>query len=99
MDIPVRTLYRKIGRCVKELFGYVPGEKEEEKGPKLEEVEIFEYRLMKKQLAYLARTYPTNKDIKGLEVPVVTGEEGILPRESKTANRTLDCVGIDLDPA
>ncbi len=33
MDIPVRTLYRKIGRCVKELFGYVPGEKEDEKGP------------------------------------------------------------------
>jgi ferredoxin len=33
MGIPVRRLYRKVRKSVKNLFGYVPGEKEEEKGP------------------------------------------------------------------
>ncbi len=33
MGIPVRRLYRKVRKSVKDLFGYVPGEKEEEKGP------------------------------------------------------------------
>ncbi len=33
MGIPVRRLYQKVRRSVKELFGYLPGEKEEEKGP------------------------------------------------------------------
>ncbi|HUL38211.1 MAG TPA: 4Fe-4S binding protein [Thermodesulfobacteriota bacterium] len=33
MGIPVRKLYRKVRKSVKDLFGYVPGEKEEEKGP------------------------------------------------------------------
>lgn len=33
MGIPVRRLYRKVKKSVKDLFGYIPGEKEEEKGP------------------------------------------------------------------
>jgi Na+-translocating ferredoxin:NAD+ oxidoreductase RnfC subunit len=33
MGIPVRRLYRKVRKTVKDLFGYVPGEREEEKGP------------------------------------------------------------------
>jgi formate dehydrogenase subunit beta len=33
MGIPVRKLYRKVRKSVKDLFGYIPGEKEEEKGP------------------------------------------------------------------
>jgi ferredoxin len=33
MGIPVRRLYRKVRKVVKDSFGYVPGEKEEEKGP------------------------------------------------------------------
>ncbi len=33
MGIPVRMLYRKVRRSVKDLFKYLPGEKEEEKGP------------------------------------------------------------------
>lgn len=48
---------------------------EADSAPKLEEVEIEEYRLMKKQLEYLASTYPTNKEFKGLEIPAVSGPE------------------------
>jgi formate dehydrogenase subunit beta len=33
MGIPVRRLYRKVRRSVKELFDYLPGETEGEKGP------------------------------------------------------------------
>ncbi len=33
MGIPVRRLYRKLRQSVKDLFGYLPGEKEDEKGP------------------------------------------------------------------
>jgi ferredoxin len=33
MGIPVRRLYRRVRKSVKDLFGYSPGEKEDEKGP------------------------------------------------------------------
>ena len=33
MGIPVRRLYRKVRKTVKDLFGYVPGEDENQKGP------------------------------------------------------------------
>lgn len=33
MGIPVRRLYRKVKRSVKDHFGYIPGEKDEERGP------------------------------------------------------------------
>ncbi|MGZ3514650.1 MAG: 4Fe-4S binding protein [Thermodesulfobacteriota bacterium] len=33
MGIPIRKLYRRVRNSVKNLFGYVPGEKADEKGP------------------------------------------------------------------
>ncbi len=33
VGIPVRRLYRKVRKAVKDLFGYIPGGREEEKGP------------------------------------------------------------------
>ncbi len=33
MGIPVRRLYRKVKKSIKDLFGYVPGEKSDERGP------------------------------------------------------------------
>jgi ferredoxin len=33
MEIPLRRLYRKVKKTVRDLFGYIPGEKEEERGP------------------------------------------------------------------
>jgi hypothetical protein len=44
---------------------------------KPEEIEIYEYRLMKKQLAWLAAHYPTLDTVDGLKFPVVTGEKVI----------------------
>ncbi|MCX5745602.1 MAG: ATP-binding protein [Proteobacteria bacterium] len=39
----------------------------------LEEVELFEYHLMRSQLAYLRTTFPTQRSIHDLAVPAVTG--------------------------
>ncbi len=33
MGIPVRRIYRKVKKTVKDLFDYIPGEKDEERGP------------------------------------------------------------------
>ncbi len=33
MGIPVRRLYRKVSRAVRDLFGYIPGERVDEPGP------------------------------------------------------------------
>ena len=44
---------------------------------KPEEIEIYEYRLMKKQLAWLGAHYPTLDTIDGLKFPVVSGEKVI----------------------
>jgi methyl-accepting chemotaxis protein len=43
--------------------------------PKLEETEIYEYRLMKKQLQYLSEHYGNRNSFKDLNVPVVSGPE------------------------
>ena len=43
--------------------------------PKLEEVEIFEYRLMKNQLEYLGQHFSTNNSFQDLNVPMVSGPE------------------------
>lgn len=56
----------------------------------IEEVEIFEYRLMKTQLAYLAERYPTNSEIKGLAVPAITGEEVITCDNSEFTPKDLE---------
>jgi diguanylate cyclase (GGDEF)-like protein/PAS domain S-box-containing protein len=46
---------------------------EEEEEIELEEIEIFEYRLMKKQLAWLKKHYPLESDINNLEYPMIGG--------------------------
>lgn len=51
------------------------GEAEEEEGEGPEEVEIFEYRLMKEQLSYFKRNYSTESKIEGLSYPAVLGKE------------------------
>ncbi len=43
--------------------------------PEVEEVEIYEYRLMRRQLDWLAQHYPNEDAIKGLEYPAVCGPE------------------------
>lgn len=47
--------------------------KDDEAKPEIEQVEEFEYRLMKTQLASLAEKYPNRSNIKDLEVPMVAG--------------------------
>lgn len=51
-------------------------EKEEDKSA-IEEVEIYEYRLMKSQLAWFKQKYPKESTIKGLDYPALTGPEVI----------------------
>jgi PAS domain S-box-containing protein len=43
----------------------------------LEEIEIYEYRLMKRQLAWLSEHYPTRDHISGLAFPAICGPEVI----------------------
>ena len=58
---------------------FIPSGYAEQKAPEpndpnaLEEVEVFEYRLMKTQLEYLAANYPTIKSFEGINVPLITG--------------------------
>lgn len=47
------------------------------------EVEIFEYRLMKKQLEWMAKHTPTQESISGLNVPAISGPEVITCDNSK----------------
>ncbi|MBS1703459.1 MAG: methyl-accepting chemotaxis protein [Armatimonadetes bacterium] len=46
-------------------------------GEKVEEIEIYEYRLMKKQLAYLKQHYPNQTYVKDLNFPAICGPEVI----------------------
>ena len=48
-------------------------EMEEESGP--EEVEIYEYRLMKQQITWFKSNYQNESSIKGLDYPALTGPE------------------------
>jgi len=63
-------------------------EKEEVK--KLEEVEIYEYRLMKTQLEDLARRFPKSSSFNGLEVPLVSGPEVITCDNSEFTQADFD---------
>lgn len=49
----------------------------EEKEPELEESEIYEYRLMKEQLAYFKKNFPREIDFAGLEYPAICGPQVI----------------------
>lgn len=51
-------------------------EQEEEK-KQFEEIEIYEYELMKEQLSTLAQKFPTNTTFNALEVPLLSGQEVI----------------------
>jgi hypothetical protein len=64
-------------------------EKVEEK-PKLEEVEIFEYRLMAKQLSYLRSQFSNRSSFKDLNVPAVMGEPVITCDNSEFSQADLD---------
>ena len=48
---------------------------EAEAGPKVEEIEIFEYRLMKKQLAWMREHCANESQVKGLDFPALCGPE------------------------
>ncbi|MFQ5513438.1 MAG: sensor histidine kinase [Myxococcota bacterium] len=47
----------------------------EDNTPALQEVEIFEYRLMKNQLAFFRDNYPTSDHVQGLKYPLISGPE------------------------
>jgi signal transduction histidine kinase len=67
------------------------GEQEAKEGePQLEEVEIHEYQLMKKQLEYLSANFPTNKSFNSLDVPAITGEPVITCDNSEFTKADLD---------
>ena len=63
---------------------------EEEEGPELEEVEIFEYRLMKQQLATFKADYPRLNKIKGLEFPALSGPQVVTCDNSRYDIQTKD---------
>ena len=46
---------------------------------KPEEVEIYEYRLLRRQELWLRQHYPTVKSVNGLNVPIVSGAEVAIP--------------------
>ncbi|MFZ4574965.1 MAG: ATP-binding protein [Phycisphaerales bacterium] len=48
---------------------------EEHGEAEVEEIEIYEYRLMKQQLAWFKEHAPRENDVKGLDVPALTGQE------------------------
>lgn len=59
---------------------FVVAEKTEDKKEdkaKLEEVELYEYELMKEQLAFFSEKYPTNKSFKELNIPMLSGAQVI----------------------
>lgn len=46
-----------------------------EQAEKKEEVEIYEYRLLKEHMAYLKEHYPTKNKVDGLNLPFISGHE------------------------
>lgn len=66
------------------------GEAGKQEEPQLEEVEVHEYKLMKKQLEYLSSNFPTNKSFNNLDVPAVSGEPVITCDNSEFTKADLD---------
>ena len=63
----------------------------------LEEIEIYEYRLMRKQLDWMIANYPTFDSVLGLELPAIAGPEVVTcdnTRYSRTAPNDQDRSGI-----
>lgn len=67
-------------------------------GPQLEEVEIFEYRLLRKQMTYLASHYGEIGSFQGLNAPMIGGPEVITCDNSqfKDTRKDADRSGIVL---
>lgn len=63
---------------------------EEKDGPKVEEIEIFEYRLMHEQLKWAKASYPNDKSIKGLEFPATSGPEVVTCDNSRYSIKKPD---------
>lgn len=61
-----------------------------EQAPEVSEIEIFEYRLLKRQLAWLRSHFPHEKGIHGLYYPAVTGPEVITCDNSRYSPRHPD---------
>jgi diguanylate cyclase (GGDEF)-like protein/PAS domain S-box-containing protein len=60
---------------------------EKEEGRR-EEVEIFEYRLLREQMARLKKNYPTAQSVKGLNVPMISGRE-VITCDNTEYNKSL----------
>lgn len=63
-------------------------------GSKVEEIEIYEYREMKKQLEYFATHAPSTKSFKDLEVPLLTSKDVITCDNSEFKTNDQDRMGI-----
>ena len=70
-------------------FGAPPPEEEEDTGPKLEETEIYEYRLLREQMQWLKPRYPRIGDFKDLNFPLVAGAE-VITCDNDDYKATLD---------
>ena len=71
----------------------------EKNEPKIPEIEIFEYRLMKRQIAWLKDHYPLESQIEKLNVPLISGPEVITcdnSRYSVEHPNDLDRTGLVL---
>jgi HPt (histidine-containing phosphotransfer) domain-containing protein len=65
-------------------------ENTDEQKPELEEVEIYEYRLMSKQLMQLRENYPSQSSFQGLNVPAVMGEPVVTCDNSEFTQADLE---------
>lgn len=59
------------------IVGALADKKPEGEAAGPEEIEIYEYRLMKKQLAWLKTAFPNEASVKGLEYPAISGPQVI----------------------
>jgi hypothetical protein len=68
---------------------YVKKEAEEDPNkPGADEIEIEEYHLIKEQIAYFQKHYPTLDTIKGFDVPAISGREVITCDNSRYSPKT-----------
>ncbi len=63
---------------------------EAEKKPEIEQVEEFEYNLMKTQLAYLRSNFPRQNSFKDLDVPVISGNAVITCDNAEFTKKDLE---------
>lgn len=66
------------------------GEKSKSEKVSIEEIEIHEYRLMKKQIEWFKKKYPTESHVDGLHYPAISGHEVITCDNSMFSALTPD---------